>query len=72
MKNITRAAKIKELTAQGFKIGTSEDFSGSEGGIWIKNWLDYMPSVIGDFPAIETGGWFAEPYDEETMMMWED
>lgn len=59
----------------------SEDFDGSEGGIWIRDDIckpetDYYPYAEGTMQENELNtfltkaGWFAEPYDSETIMIY--
>ena len=60
----------------------SEDFDGHKGGIWIRDDIckeetDFYPYAEGTMDAdnklnqfLAENGWFAEPHDSETIMIW--
>lgn len=60
----------------------SEDFDGHKGGIWIRDDIckketDFYPYAEGTMDEsnvlnqfLSENGWFAEPHDSETIMIW--
>jgi hypothetical protein len=60
----------------------SEDFNGHKGGIWIcddickdeTDFYDYAEGTMDDNNKLNQflakNGWHAEPYDSETIMLW--
>jgi len=60
----------------------SEEFNGSENGIWIRddickpetNYYPYAEGTMDDTNKLNqflaANGWFAEPYDSETITLW--
>jgi hypothetical protein len=75
---------IEELSENfNLNVHPSEEFNGSIGGIWIrddicKHETDYYnyaegtmdeDNVLNQF--LSKNGWFAEPYDSETIMIFE-
>lgn len=76
-------AILKEAFPKGNFVDSAE-FSGSKGGIWIRGdfEIDGEPAVDGWADSYEFGahpklaalckahGWFCEPHDPGTMMIW--
>lgn len=65
-------------------LGTSEEFDGSVGGIWINGegddyrinyWSENPDFVFGIHPSLDVVadefGWFFEWHDAGTLMCWE-
>lgn len=81
---MNREALIKALNEK-FNLNAvpSEEFNGSANGIWIRDNIckpetDYynyaestmdMDNKLNQF--LSKNGWFAEPHDSETIMIWE-
>lgn len=88
MKKITadRETVLKNLLYKGIKVvGTTEDFDGSEGGIWLSAeepqntfFFDYYTSsrtyelgIRKTFSdQLQSLGWYAEWHDPGTLMLW--
>jgi hypothetical protein len=82
--NTSREQLIEILKDNGVDvIGTSEEFNGSEGGIWINGeGDDYRLNYWAESPSyffgvheelnelVEEHGWFFEWYDAGTLMCW--
>ena len=78
-----RDTLIKNLNSK-FNLNAvpSEDFNGNKGGIWIRDDIckpetDYYNYAEGTMDPdnklnkfLDSKGWFAEPYDSETIMIW--
>jgi hypothetical protein len=84
--NTSREQLIEILKDNGVEvIGNSEDFNGSEGGIWIngetndyrlnywtENYEEYTFGIANELnELVEEHGWFFEWYDAGTLMCWE-
>ena len=81
---MNREQMMDLLKTLGVKVrGTSEDFDGDKGGIWIAadsttSLFDYYSEAwvdtIGIKPELnktaEDSGWYFEWYDAGTMMVW--
>jgi len=78
-----RNTLIKQLQSK-FNLNAvpSEEFDGAEGGIWIRDDIckqetDWYPYAEGTMQKndlnrfLTKAGWFAEPYDSETIMIWQ-
>ena len=77
-----RDTLIKHLeTKFNLNAVPSEDFNGTTGGIWIRDDIckpdtDYYPYAEGTMQDnklnrfLTKAGWFAEPHDSETIMIW--
>jgi len=74
---------VMQALATKFKLNAvpSEDFDGVEGGIWIRDdickqetdWYAYAEGTMQDNDLnrfLKKAGWFAEPYDSETILIW--
>jgi hypothetical protein len=81
----SREAMIKFLKIEGvYVIGTTEEFSGQEGGIWVggeenDGLLEYYNNNSSKFTlgvdkklkeAVKKRGWWFEWNDPGTMMVW--
>lgn len=81
-----RETVLRSLLKLGIRVvGNTEDFDGSEGGIWLsaeepenEYYFDYYAmgrtyelGVRNSFREhLESMGWFAEWHDPGTMMLW--
>ena len=83
MDALTRQDMMAFLEEKGCRvIGTTEEFNGSEGGIWLSgegsDLFDYYGffDTLGVKPSLDSmtnkRGWFFEWYDAGTMMCWPD
>ena len=84
---MNREELITKLRKKGLVIiGTSEEFDGTEGGIWISAeeeanqfYFDYWGEVksyelgvrVQMYELLESKGWFAEWYDPGTVFIHE-
>lgn len=77
-----RDTLIKNLNSK-FNLNAvpSEEWDGNPGGIWIRDDIcrpetDYYPYADGTMEDnrlnryLRKAGWFAEPYDGETIFIW--
>ena len=83
MKDLTREQMMAFLEKKGCQvIGTTEEFNGNEGGIWLSgegstlfNYYGFF-NTLGVNPNLDsmTGkrGWWFEWYDAGTMLCWPD
>jgi len=82
---VSRNAMMKFLEGKGVRvIGTTEEFSGSKGGIWISGeegdgFFEYYSSDYDNRTfgvqnklneAVEKKGWYFEWNDPGTIMAW--
>lgn len=88
MGTMNREMLINNLDKKGLIVrGTTEEFDGSEGGIWLSA-EEESNQLFFDYYAesrayelgvkntmrdfLEHRGWYAEWYDPGTVMLWED
>lgn len=83
-KALTRRELADFLKSSGVKVaGTSEQFDGSEGGIWIaaentptlfdyysEEWIDTFGVKPVLDKVVNTAGWYFEWYDAGTIFAW--
>ena len=77
-----RNTLIKNLhTKFNLNAVPSEEFDGVEGGVWIRDdickpetdYYNYAEGTMEDNRLnrfLSAAGWFAEPYDSETIFIW--
>ena len=71
---------LEKLLGQNWFLRTTEEFDGHKGGIWTTNeepsealggnvlYGNGVHPILGEL--MDKHGWFAEPYDAGTLMMW--